>query len=77
MKFNYFNFFSLLAKEVKTVKETPEVTNFLSQNKAFKNAAIGFHNLKLKFWQKMDEAAFPENYTQDKLIENNNSKKKK
>lgn len=75
MRFN-FNIFSIMMKEAKSVKETPELTNFLSQSKSFQNAALKIHNLKLKFLQKMDEAAFPENYTQEKMIEHHSKKKK-
>ncbi len=68
MKFKY-NLFATVFKEIKQTPEAPQVTDFLTGNKTFRNASLGIHNFRLKFWQKMDEAAFPENYKNDKLID--------
>ena len=68
MKFG-FNLFTLLLKEVKQTPEEPQITKFLVENSLFRNIALKFHNMKLKTWQKFDEAAFPENYKNEKRIE--------
>ena len=56
------------------MKQTPhnqDLTNFLSNNDHFVKGALKVHDLKNKFWQKLDEAAFPEDY-ELKKIENKN-----
>ena len=68
MKFKV-NLFTTILKEMKQAPEAPQMTDFLSSNHTFQNVALKIHNLRLKFWQKVDEAAFPENYKNDKMIE--------
>lgn len=68
MKFK-LSLFSMIMKEVKQTPEAPGLTDFLSSNQTFRNAVLKFHNFKLKAWQKVDEAAFPENYKNGKMID--------
>ncbi|EAS05425.1 hypothetical protein TTHERM_01078030 (macronuclear) [Tetrahymena thermophila SB210] len=75
--FNRFRFYFGLYKEIKETPEIPEVTKFLENNKIFQKAALSFHNLKLKAWQKLDEAAFPEEYENRKYIDQNSSNQSK
>lgn len=76
MRFN-FNIFSSVLKEAAHRPENQDLTNILSRSKGFQKFALKLHNTKLKFWQKLDEAAFPENYTNDKMIEQHKKKKNK
>jgi len=62
-------------KEFKETTHHAELTNFLSGNKFFIKSALKVHDAKSKFWQKLDEAAFPENYQDGKLIEEQKKKK--
>lgn len=67
-------FLGQIFKNFKGIKETPhnqDLTNFLSNNESFVKGALKVHDLKNKFWQKLDEAAFPEDY-ELKKIENKN-----
>ena len=66
MKLRFLRFF---LQESKNVKEIPEVTNFLENNSKFRKFSNKVHFLKSKFWQKLDEEAFPENYKNDKFID--------
>lgn len=68
MKFKT-NLISMFIKELKQTPEAPQITEFLSENQFFRSGALKLHNMKLKFWQKFDEAAFPENYKKDKMID--------
>ena len=70
-----FRLLSMFFKEFKETPHNPELTNFLSNNQHFVKGAHKVHDLKLKFWQKLDEAAFPENYKNEKLIEDKKKKK--
>ncbi len=63
-------FFAMLFREYKTSKEIPEVTKFLQENDKFKDLSLKVHNSKLKLWQLLDQAAFPEEYENKKYIEN-------
>ena len=64
----------MIIREAKNSPEIPEVTNFLSESQGFKKFALGIHNFKLKFWKGLDKAAFPENYKNEKFLENKNKK---
>ena len=69
-------FFSKFLKHFDTVKEVPhnqQLTSFLSSNPHFVKSCLKVHDMKTKFWQKLDEAAFPEDY-EVKNIENNSQK---
>ena len=68
------NLFTTILREMKAAPEVPQMTDFLSSNHTFRNAVLKIHNLRLKFWQKLDEAAFPENYKNDKMIEDKKNK---
>jgi len=68
MKFR-LNLLSMIMREMKQTPEAPQMTEFLSSNQTFRNTALKIHNLRLKFWQKFDEAAFPENYKNEKMID--------
>ena len=64
--------FILLAFLFKEIKETPEnaqLTNILVNSKGFRNVSLKIHSLKQTFWQKLDEAAFPEDYKANKFID--------
>lgn len=64
----------MLFKEFKETPHNQDLTNFLAKNQSFVKGALKVHDLKTKFWQKLDEAAFPENYKNGKLIEENKKK---
>lgn len=70
-----FNLLKMFFKEIKDTPASPELTNFLSNNQHFVKGANKIHDLKAQFWQKLDEAAFPENYKNEKLIEDKKKKK--
>ncbi len=70
-----FRLLGLFFKDLKETQHHPEITNFLSNNESFVKGALKVHDLKNKFWQKVDEAAFPENYVNEKLIEDKRKKK--
>lgn len=72
-----FRLLALFFKEFKETPHSPDLTNFLSNNPHFIKSALRVHDLKLKFWQKLDEAAFPEDYANEKLIEDKHRKDKK
>ena len=46
------------AKQFKQMKDIPEVTEFLKNNKNFQDASWKIHNMKSKFIEKLDEEAF-------------------
>ena len=66
----------MLFNDFKQAPEIPEVTNYLANNKKFEKLSIEIDNLKLKFWQKLDEAAFPEEYEDKKHLEEKNKNQK-
>ena len=70
-------FFTSFLKGFKETQHNEGLANFLSNNNSFVKGALKVHDLKSKFWQKLDEAAFPENYKNDKMIEESSKKKKK
>jgi len=67
--FRRFRLFFDLYKEAKNAPEIPEVTDFLEKSKFFSRFSLGFHNFRIKAWQKLDEAAFPEEYAEKKYLE--------
>lgn len=73
-----WRFLTQAFKSFQDTAHSPELTSFLSSNKTFVKSALKVHDLKQKFWQKLDEAAFPENYTlkeiENKSQKNNNKK---
>lgn len=72
------NRFRLITQMFKEIKETPaneQLVDALSKSEQFKKAAVTVHDLKAKAWRALDEAAFPENYTADKLIEDKSKPK--
>jgi hypothetical protein len=71
---NKFKIFTGLFKEFKETPANPHLTEFLSQNDGFKQAALKVHDLKLKFFNELDKAAFPENHKDDKFIEDKSKK---
>ena len=72
--FRRFRLFFDLYKEAKNAPEIPEVTEFLEKSKFFSKFSLGFHNLRIKAWQKLDEAAFPEEYENKKYLEHHKEK---
>lgn len=68
MRWN-FNLFSVICRDAKQIPENQHITDFLSQSQVFRKFSMGIHNLKLKFWRSIDQAAFPENYKNDKFID--------
>lgn len=74
---NKFRIFTQIFKDVKETPHHPELTNLLSNSEQFQKAALKVHDLKLKFWKELDKAAFPEQYTDDKAIEDKSRGKKK
>jgi hypothetical protein len=74
---NKFRLFTQIFKEVKETPHSPELTEFLSNSEHFQKAALKVHDMKLKFWRELDKAAFPEEYKDEKFIEDKNAKGKK
>ena len=74
---NKFKFFTQIFKEVKETPHNPHLTEMLSQSEQFQKAALKVHDMKLKFWKELDKAAFPDDYKDEKLIEDKNKKGKK
>ena len=72
-----FRSFLGLFKEIKDTPHHPELTNFLSNNETFQKSCIKAFNLKQKFWKKLDEAAFPEDYKDAKYLEQNSQNESK
>lgn len=61
-----FNKFLGLFKEIQQTPHHPELTDFLSKNKHFQKMCYGIHEFPSYLLRKLDEAAFPENYEQEK-----------
>lgn len=64
-----FKMFMDIYKEAKNAPEIPEVTRFFEKSNLFEKVVMKMHNLKLKIWLKLDEAAFPEEHQNKKYIE--------
>ena len=58
-----------LFKIAKETPEIPEITEALKNSSTFRRIVKKVEFTKLKGIQLLDEAAFPENYTKDKLLE--------
>ena len=48
------------AKQFKEMKDIPELTEYLKNNKDFKDASWKVHKMKSRFMEKLDEQAFGE-----------------
>ena len=71
-----WRFLSQVLKKFQNTPHNQEITSFLSSNRLFVRSALKIHDLKQKFWQKLDEAAFPEDHNALKGIENKSLKDK-
>lgn len=65
---NRFKVFFGIFKEVKNTPHHPELTEYLSKNEHFQKACHKVHDFQYYLLRKLDEAAFPENYQDQKLI---------